>query len=675
MVKYDKELEEFRSIMEVPSSFEDGFSFSSLLGALFLAIVMVPGALYMELVAGMGVGPAAQWVTVILFIEIAKRANAKLSRAQLFVLFYIAGLIVGQRVNGTPLFRQYLVRSSAAVATGITTDVPFWAAPNPADELAYEHRTFFQLAWLPAIGLIAFNMFFGKINHAILGYGLFRIASDIEKLPFPLAPIGAQGILALAEDVEGTTQTEGKKFNRMRLFGIGGAIGMVFGFLYMGLPTLTGAILGTPLKVFPIPFVEWSNYTKEILPAVATGFSFQLGQVIFGMVMPFWAMVGSFFGLIVTFVLNPILYNMKILTLWEPNDKTIEILFKNNINFYFSFGIGLSLAVAVVGFVSLFRMVNKKEEDGESEEKKDSAEAKTEEPATGKSKYAVPEGRGDIPPWFIITAYLVSTLSYILLSGYLIDWHPGVLLVLVFLGFIYTPLISYVTARLEGLAGQVIEIPFIREICFILSGYQGVAIWFIPVPQGNFGTQTVFYKQAELLGVKFTAMWKSNFLLMPLIFFSLIGFSSFIWGLAEIPSVLYPYTQEIWDLRAKNACLLYSSTMKDTFSQFEQALSIGKIAIGFGSGMAMYAVLSFFNAPILLMYGCIRGLGQTMPHIVIPQFIGALLGKFYFRKKYGSNWRKYIPVVSAGFMVGSGLVTMFCIGIVFLIKSTSSLPY
>ena len=75
MIK-DKELQEFQSIMEVPSHFEEGFNFSSFLGTLFLAIVMVPGCLYMELVAGMGIGPAAQWVTVILFVEVAKRANA-----------------------------------------------------------------------------------------------------------------------------------------------------------------------------------------------------------------------------------------------------------------------------------------------------------------------------------------------------------------------------------------------------------------------------------------------------------------------------------------------------------------------------------------------------------------------------------------------------------------------
>jgi len=50
----DKELEEFRSQMEVPSKFDDGFTWSSLIASLFVALLMVPGAMYMQLLAGIG---------------------------------------------------------------------------------------------------------------------------------------------------------------------------------------------------------------------------------------------------------------------------------------------------------------------------------------------------------------------------------------------------------------------------------------------------------------------------------------------------------------------------------------------------------------------------------------------------------------------------------------------
>ena len=649
-VKIDKELEQYRSLMSVPDTFEEGFSLSSFIGVLFIALIMVPGAIYMGLLAGAGIGPAAQWVTVILFIEIAKRANAKLNRAQLFVLFYMAGSVVSTAEGGGLLWTQFLVRSDAALSFGLAGTFPSWVAPT--DPSAYETRSFFQLAWLPAIGLIFFKMFFGKLDGAIMSYGLFRIASDVEKLPFPLAPVGAQGMMALADDLEGKDKTNGGW--RWRVFSIGGAIGLLFGLIYMGLPTLSGALLGKTMQILPIPFVDWSTYTQDFLPTVATGMSFDFGQIILGMVMPFWAMIGSFLGLIVTVIINPIMFHAGVLKSWTPGDSTVEIMFKNNIDLYFSLGIGMSLAIAVIGISSIFTLLKRNRQ--------------------ANTAFTVPEGRGDIPNLWIIGVYLISTITYIAVSWWLVDFHIGVLWLLLFFGFIYTPIISYVTARLEGIAGQVVEIPFIKEMSFILSGYQGVGIWFIPVPQQNYGAGTVFYRQAELTGTKFTSLWKADAFLFPVTLIATIGFSSFIWGMNEIPSSVYPYTQQIWELNAKTACLLFSSTSGE-YSQFSEALSSGKIGIGFVLGLVLFGGLSFINAPITLIYGLLRGIGQTMPHVIIPQMIGAVLGRYYFEKRLGLKWREYVPVLAAGFAAGVGLISMFCIGLVFLTKSTNSLPY
>lgn len=651
--KRDKEMEEFRSVMDVPSEFREGFSLSSLLGALFLALVMIPGCLYMELVAGMGIGPAAQWVTVILFVEIAKRANASLSRASLFVLFYIAGMIVGQHVHGTPLFTQFLVQSDAATSFGINTDLPYWVAPS--SEAALKNRTFFQWEWLPVLALIAFQMFVGNLNSAIMGYGLFHQTSDIEKLPFPMAPVGAQGIAALAEQVEGSDGRTTQSIRRWRVFCIGGAIGMGFGAIYVGIPTITGALFGTPLQILPIPFVDLSTYTKDVLPAAATGLSMDLGQMIVGMVMPFFAMLGSFIGLIVTLIANPLLYNAGVLNTYEKGDSTVQILFKNNVDLYFSLGIGISLAIAVIGIWGVIRSVR----NADKSKRGDSAP---------------PAGRGDIRSRYVVLAYILCTLAYILVSGWLVNWHRGVMILLFFFGFLYTPLISYVSAKLEGLAGQVVEIPFIRELSFILSGYKGVAIWFVPVPKANFGGMVVFYRQAELLGTKFTSIWKASLCLVPIILIAMICFSSFIWSLAPIPSSQYPYTERIWELEAKNACLLYSSTMGE-FSPFEKAFSVPKVGIGFGIAMSVAWGLSSLNVPIMLFYGVIRGLGQSLPHVILVQFIGACIGRFYFQKRFGKDWRKIIPILGAGYMVGAGLVAMVAVGFVFLAKSATTLPY
>jgi hypothetical protein len=60
---------------------------------------------------------------------------------------------------------------------------------------------------------------------------------------------------------------------------------------------------------------------------------------------------------------------------------------------------------------------------------------------------------------------------------------------------------------------------------------------------------------------------------------------------------------------------------------------------------------------------------------VLPQFLGALIGKFYFQRKMGLKWRQYIPVVSAGFACGQGLITVFGVGVTFISKAVVQLPF
>jgi hypothetical protein len=659
--RIDKELEEFRQVMEVPSTFEDGFNWTSLLGAIFVALLMVPGAIYMGLLAGVeNIGQASQWVTVILFIEVAKRAQKTLKRAEIFVLFFMAGAAMGLPFNGL-LWNQFFVRSDAAIATGIAAELPVWFAPG-ADSESYDLRTFFHVDWLPAIGLVIFGTFFGQLSNMVLGYGLFRVANDVEKLPFPMAPIGAQGIMALAEDADEKQIEQSESRWRWRVFSIGGALGLAFGLLYLLLPTLTGALTGEPITVLPIPFSDFTPQTGNYLSAVATGMSWDLGNLIFGMVLPFFAMVGAFVGLVATFVLNPILYEVGVLKSWTPGENTISTLYLNNVDFFFSFQIGIAIAIAVAGILQVIRSLRA------------SRRKAREAGVTGLTTAAVPEGRGDMPIWVIVAVYLVVTCTYIAVSGWLIDWHRGVMLVLFFLGFVYTPLISYVTARLEGMVGQVVEVPFIREASLILSGYQGVAVWFLPIPIANYGQMTVFYKQCELTGTRFSSIWKTQVVLFPIILLSSIFFMNFIWGLNEVPSAVYPFADEIWKLHAENACIMYSSTLGE-YSIFEEAFRASYIAVGAIFGGVLFWGMAALGAPVMLTYGVVRGLGQTMPHAVIPQFIGALIGRYYFQRRMGLRWRQYIPVVSAGFACGMGLITTVGVGITFLSKAAIPLPF
>lgn len=669
LVVQDAELEAFRNLMEPPSTFENGFTWPAFFGALFVALVMVPGSMYMSLIAGAGIGPAAQWVTLILFIEVARRANKVLKKAEIFTLFYLAGAIIGGAggFGGglALLWNQFYAQSNAAQANGITELLPQWFAPNDARVL--EKQSLFMWEWLPAIGLVVFGTVLGRIDNMVLGYGLFRLASDVERLPFPMAPLGAQGIMALSEEQEEervdrdlNVQPNSASSWRWRVFSMGGLIGLVFGFLYLGLPTITGALLGRPISILPIPFVDWTAKTQSWLPAVATGISVDLGMVLVGMLLPYYSMLGSFIAMIVVAIANPWLNAWGILHSWSPNDNLVTTVYKNNLDFYFSFSIGISLAIAVIGVVAVIRSLRaarRMRREGDL------------------TRGTAPPGRGDIRPPLILASYVVTTSCYILLSGWLIGWHRGVMAVMLFYGFLYTPLISYVTSRLEGIAGEVVNIPFVREAAFILSGYRGgVDVWFLPIPLQNYGSMAVFYRQCELTGTKFWSIWKSELLLTPIILVASLGFANFIWGLAPIPGPQYPFAQTMWELQAENNAIIHSSTLGG-FSRFEQAFRPIYIGAGLVIGGAMFSVLRLVGASIFLSYGIVRGLNQALPYAIIPQFVGAVIGRYYFQRRLGLSWRQYIPVIVAGFSCGVGLIGTLGIGFTFLVKSVFQLPF
>jgi hypothetical protein len=78
-VREDKEFREVRDLMPVPDKFSDGFKIGTILMGLFVGFVMAPASVYMNLVAGLQMGEAAKWVTVLLYVEIMRRAFKKLT--------------------------------------------------------------------------------------------------------------------------------------------------------------------------------------------------------------------------------------------------------------------------------------------------------------------------------------------------------------------------------------------------------------------------------------------------------------------------------------------------------------------------------------------------------------------------------------------------------------------
>lgn len=651
----DKELQEYRDLLKAPDQFEEGFGLKSIIGALFIGFLMMPGSMYLGLVIGTGIGPAARWVTIILFAEIAKRAYTKLRQQEIFVLYYMAGAAMASPFSGL-LWNQYLVQSEAAQMLGLAQHIPGWVAPQMGSEALVE-RTFFHRDWLvPILLMIGFEII-SAVDHFGLGYALYRLTSDVEKLPFPMAPVGALGNMALAESSQ-RDETSWK----WRVFSIGGMIGLAFGALYVLLPAASGVILSEPIRLFPIPWIELTHVTEDFLPAVATGIQLDLGLLFIGMVLPFWAVIGGGIGFVITLLVNPILYEHGILHRWHKGMSTVDTVFANNFDFYMSFGIGLGLAIAAVGIFHVFFSFRQKHLGSLKERLR--------------VLFTPPAGRGDFSIWIALGIYVVSTLAYVMFCSFLVPGFPWIFLVAY--GFIYTPIISYVSARMEGIAGQFVTLPMVREASFIAAskffGYTGIGIWYAPIPIHNYGKATQRWREIELTGTSFRSIIKAEILVIPVVLIASLLFSQYIWRLAPIPSTYYPYAQELWHLQALNTLLLQSATLEGD-SPFFQALRMDYMSIGLGLGVLTYWGLTALNLPILLVYGVTRGLGQSTPHGIFLEIVGALLGRYVFLKKYGVAWRQYAPVLLAGFSCGMGLMGMLAMGFTLIMRSLGSLAY
>lgn len=649
----DKELQEYRDLLPTPEHFEEGFDWKTIVGAIFIGFLMMPGSMYLQLVIGQGVGPAARWVTIILFAEVAKRAHSDLKQQEIFLLYYMAGAALASPFSGL-LWNQYLVQSDAARMLGLTEYIPTWVAPGP-DSLSMVERTFFHRDWLIPILLLVGSQIIQRIDHFGLGYALYRITSDVEKLPFPMAPVAALGTMALAESSE-----DKQKSWKWRVFSIGGVIGLAFGTIYVLVPIISGLLFTESIRLIPIPWIELTSHTEEALPAVATGIQLDLGLVFIGMVIPFWAVIGGLIGLIITIVLNPILYSKGILHRWHPGMETVDTIFANNFDFYMSFGIGLGLAIGCIGVWSVVHSF-RQAQDGKT---------------AWSELFNPPAGRGDFNFWISIAIYFFSTLAYVGLCVLLVPNFPWIFFLAY--GFIYTPVISYITARMEGIAGQFVSLPLVREASFIAGarffGYQGIEIWYAPIPIHNYGEATVQFRQIELTGTSIRGIIKAEIVVFPIVMVASLLFSQFIWRLAPIPSSSYPYAQEMWHLQALNTLLMQTSTLEGN-SLFYQALNGSTVFSGLLFGIVMYGILSFFGLPVLLIYGVVRGLGQSTPHGMILEVAGALLGRYYFLKRYGKMWRQYAPVLLAGFSCGMGLTGMLAMGFALILKSLGHMAY
>lgn len=638
-----------------PEPFAGGMSPRVVAGAFFIGFLMLPGAIYMGLIAGSSMGSAAEWVTVILFAETARRSFAPLRRQEIYILYYIAGglthAMAGVMLAGGPfgalVWHQYLVQSQVGQALGLAAQIPSWVSP-PAGSEALATRGFLHRDWLAPVALLVTGQVLARAEWLGLGYVLFRITSDLERLPFPLAHVAAGGATALAE-----SGAPGPSSWRWRVFAAGMGTGLLFGAVYVGLPALTGLIASRPLELLPIPWIDFTRDLEHALPATTLGIATDLGVLLVGFVLPFWVVVGAFVACLLQLAANPLLHGAGLLTRWHPGMDAVTTHFANDLDLWLSVYVGTGAAVALAGIGAAAAAVRRR---------------------GGATGGAPPPGRGDVPLWAGLCLYGVAAGGYVALCVWLLDDDDLPLVFLLLFAYLLTPAVSYVNARMVGLTGQSVGIPLVREGAFLLSGYRGVDIWFAPIPYHDHGRRAQLFREVELTGTRFTSVVGAELLLLPVILGCGFLFWSLVWSMGPIPSTAFPFAQKYWHLIALRQFMWISLTADGGLS-VDQVLHLPWAAGGFAAAAFGLWATGSWGLPVGLVYGFIKGL-QGLPHTAIPEMAGALLGRCYFERRFGREaWRQRAPVLLAGFACGQGLTGMAAVAIALIARAVAQLPY
>jgi len=142
-------------------------------------------------------------------------------------------------------------------------------------------------------------------------------------------------------------------------------------------------------------------------------------------------------------------------------------------------------------------------------------------------------------------------------------------------------------------------------------------------------------------------------------------FWTYISGLGPIPSDSYPFVQKFWPMHAQMKAL-WASSLQEGPSMLLDAIKPGLIGVTLVVTLVLFSGFTAAGVSTQYIYGGI-GAMNGYPHMALPIFIGALVGRYILRKKFGADkWTSFAPILAVGFGAGMGLTGMLSIAINFL---------
>lgn len=622
--------------------FKSGFTWRSFLALMYSLCVFSPAVIWLDLVTlGVGLAGVIPYCTLFLFAELARMTGKPLTKQEAAIIFGPAAT-AGSAGFLTLIYRAWLVKQPMLHVFKINpVDIPAWFAP-PVTSKVYEMRTFLHSDIFMPVLILVVTWFLGLCGALFFASFLRELYIEGERLPFPIQQITVDAIESLTE----------RRGERIDVLAVSAVLAFMYSFILYTVPTFTSAI-GYPIPTIPVPWVDLTLALQLFLPGAALGIATDALVFSQGFVLPANVILGMLAGSFVRFlVINPALVKFgwtKWAEMWTSGMDFTQIFQYSTLYFWLNPLIGVGFAVGIVPilwrartFVDSFKVFLK----GRS--------ALQEERISGPP----------FPPLIVASLFVIGCVGALILDVILVPDFP------IWLLAIYEMVLPFVVGaamgRMIGITGQAPDIPYLNQLIIlggVAQGYKKVDAWFLPLSL-NPGTMWMTNMKVCQLTRTTIKSWVIASVISYIVAL-LIGFiyTSLIWQLSPIPSIMYPAPAIMWPIQAMNQ-LVWITRPAEYFDTYF-------IVISFMIFGALISADRFMSLPFSMASMAV-GLNMPIP-VILTMTVGFIIGKVFAQIFGKERFNKYRTTIAAGIGLGEGLAIVF--GVMAALSAKSIWPY
>ncbi len=616
--------------------FKPGLTWRIVLVLLVAALVFVPVATYLQLVSGAGIAASATYITIILFSEFFGLMGYRFTKQELTLLFLAIPSAASVGWLGM-VYRIYFMQSPITWSfriNGIPLPrlVPSWWVPPLGSRAYYIRNLICTPEWIVPLLTSEFMVtIFPLIASISLTLMLSYMYIEIEKLPFPIAPVAASLVTTLTE----------RKPEEFRIFTLSLYPGMVWAaFLY-----LSQMFLG--FQIVPLPWIDFTPWTYRFLPGALIGFATDIVTVLYGFMIPFttaaYMLIGSMACWVIGNSLTLTVFKDYFPTWYEeyfPGMSLAASWQRSILRVWIVPQIGLGFALALYTIMRGWRNITRAFSS--------LLRHRTTKTALGAEYPSLA---------ILLLLFIGSTLASAILYHILVPGFP------LWVCLILVPTLSFATAlistRAIGETGSSISIPYLWNVVIYMSGYKGVDAWLLmpSVDLSGVAGNVQNLKVGYLTGTKPMDIIKAMLIAWAIGDTLTFIYTNVFWSMAPIPSSAYPFALMQWPITIVSQCVWITGQVVAQTSLLLGSIGTGIAILFLGDVLTKIVGLPFSAA------GLVTGF-FTIPPSVLPLFLGSSLNRYVMPKLFGAErWNRVRGIIVAGFACGEGV--MVGLGIAF----------